>query len=487
MYLGIDIGTSAVKSLLVDPDQNPIARSEAPVATDRPQSMWSEQDPQSWLEAVEAALLDIRASAPKAYSAVRAIGLSGQMHSALAIDATDRPIRPAILWNDGRAHKECETLTTAVPGLPRDTGVIAMPGFSAPKFLWLKEHEPEAFRRIASVLMAKDYVRLWLTGEKATDMADAAGALFLDEASRDWHAQIIQACGLSEKHLPRLLEGTGNSGTLRPDIAQRLGLRSSVIVAAGGGDAAVGAVGVGAVNAGDGFIALGTSSQFLVVQDSYTPSPENLLHTFAHCIPGKWYQMAAMLNGASCLAWAAGLLGEADIGALLARVEQSYDRPGLLLFLPYLAGERTPHNDPYARAVFFGLEPGTSPEDLVRAVLEGVVYSLMDGRACLSDTGTICDRPAIIGGGAKRRFWARMIASALDIPIARYRGAELGPAFGAARLARIADTGEAVSDICTTPEVLEIIDPEPRWTSVYQEGHARFRALYRCVAEEFRT
>lgn len=487
MYLGIDIGTSAVKSLLVDPEQRAVAQSEAPVSTVRPHPLWSEQDPESWLIAVERSLTDIRAQAPEPYAAVRAIGLSGQMHSALAIDAEDKPIRPAILWNDGRAFRECDRLSEAVPGLARDAGVIAMPGFSAPKFLWWKDHEPETFDEIATILMAKDYVRLWLTGEKATDMADAAGALLLDESCRAWHPEIAEACGLHTDNLPRLLEGTENSGTLRPRIANRLGMKASVIVAGGGGDAAVGAVGIGAINDGDGFISLGTSGQFFVVQDSYSPSPENLLHTFAHCLPERWFQMAAMLNGASCLSWVAGILGETDIGDLLGRVEQMYAGAGRLLFLPYLAGERTPHNNPHARGVFFGLESDTSRDDMALSVLEGVVYSLMDAQACLSAAGTVCANPGIIGGGAKSRFWTRMIATALNLPITRYRGAELGPAFGAARLARLADSGEAVPDVCLTPEVLEVVDPDPRWTASYQERHARFRALYAAVAGEFET
>jgi xylulokinase len=486
MYLGIDIGTSAVKALLVNSDQHAIAQSEVPVPTDRPKPLWSEQDPQIWLDAVERLLADIRTEQPKSYAAIRAIGLSGQMHSAFAVDADDKPIGPAILWNDGRAYRECALLSESVPGLARDTGVIAMPGFAAPKFLWLKNHDPESFDRIATILMAKDYVRLWLTGEKVTDMADAAGALLLDEASRDWHIGTVDACGLDAGKLPRLIEGTEPSGTLRPQIAQRLGLNSSVVVAGGGGDAAVGAVGIGAVDGSDGFISLGTSGQFLVVQDAYSPSPENLLHTFAHCIPERWYQMAAMLNGASCLAWIAETLGEADIGALLAQVERDYDGPGRLLFLPYLAGERTPHNNPHARAVFFGLDADTSRHDLVLSVLEGVVFSLMDARDCLSAAGTEYSNLGIIGGGAKSRFWTRLIATALGLPITRYRGAEQGPAFGAARLARIAHTDETVADVCRPLEVEEIIEPDPRFVSEYGQNHKRFQALYQAVANEFR-
>ena len=478
IFLGIDIGTSAVKAVLVDERQRVLAEGAAPLRVDTPRPGWSEQDPASWWRATEMAVAAVRASAPSAFAATEAIGLSGQMHGAVALDAEDRPIRPAILWNDGRAVAECAELEAAVPGLPRIAGIAAMPGFTAPKIAWLRRHEPQTFARIAHVLLAKDLVRLHLTGEHATDMADAAGTLLLDEAARDWSDAILAAAGLSRGHVPRLLEGTAASGTVRPAVAAAWGLSCAVPVAAGTGDAAAGAVGLGAVGEGDGFLSLGTSAQIFLTRDRYEPKPETLIHAFAHALPGRWFEMAALLNGGGCLDWAARLLGIGDIGACLDRLEAEFHGPSPVLFLPYLAGERTPLNDADARGVFAHLEYATSRETIVQAVLEGVVFALMDGQLAFGK-GLGGVPLAIAGGGARSRLWTRLIASGLDRPLLRVVGADKGPAFGAARLARLAFTGETPEDACRKPEVIETVEPDPALTGAYRERFENFRALYR--------
>lgn len=291
--------------------------------------------------------------------------------------------------------------------------------------------------------------------------------------------------------MPRLVEGNAPAGLLRHEVALAWGLDATrpggIVVAGGAGDAAAGALGIGAVRDGDAFLSVGTSAQVFVTTNAYRPSPHTLVHAFAHALPGTWFQMAALLNGASCLDWAAGLLGETDIGSLLARVEAAFRGPRRLLFLPYLAGERTPHDDPHARGVLFGLTPDTGPAETVQAVLEGVAFSLRDGLDCLRAAGTRVDRAAIVGGGAASPFWTRLIAAVLGIPVTRYAGGETGPAFGATRLARMAATGEPAEDICVKPAVLETVEPDPRLTGSYDAGLIRFRRLYRALREEFRA
>ncbi|SEQ01680.1 xylulokinase [Faunimonas pinastri] len=484
-FLGIDIGTSGVKTVLVDGDENVLAEAEIALTVERPHPLWSEQDPESWWEAVCATLQSIRAATPVGLLAVEAIGLSGQMHAAVLLGAGHEVLRPAILWNDGRSQAECAELESAVPDLGTIAGVKAMPGFTAPKLIWLKRHEPEVFARVAHVVLPKDFIRLRLTGELATDMCDAAGTLLLDEARRDWSDKLVAASGLSRETLPRLCEGPEVTGTLSPEVARHWGFSNSVPVVAGAGDAAAGAIGIGAVSEGDAFISLGTSAQYFLVTESYRPRPENLLHTFAHGLPGRWFQMAALLNGASCLAFAARLVGESDIGRLMGRLEAIVPPATDLLFLPYLSGERTPHNDPHARGVFFGLTGATTPEELIVSVLQGVAYSLRDAQECLAEAGSSPGQIAVIGGGARSDLWMQILADVLDRPVLRYRGGAKGPAFGAARLARLARTGERIEEVCRRPAVESMLQPRADRLNFHHVQFSRFKSLYRALKPEF--
>jgi xylulokinase len=483
-FLGIDVGTSAVKALIVDERQSTLAEADVALQVSRPHNLWSEQDPESWWQAVQSAVEQLRAQAPAALADVRGIGLSGQMHGAVLLDGAKRPLRPAILWNDGRSFREAEELGARHPALSRAMGVIPMPGFTAPKLVWLARHEPEAFRAVRKVILPKDYIRLKLTGLCVTDMSDAAGTWWLDEASRSWSDEALAATGLSRAQMPDLVEGSQSSGTVRAEIARLWGLRDGVVVAGGAGDAAAGAVGLGAIEDGAAFISLGTSGQLFVTTRDFSPAPEAVVHSFCHAVPGRWFQMAAMLNGASCLAWAAGLL-KADIAELLRETEAAYRAPAQVLFLPYLAGERTPHNDPYARGVFFGLSPETRQTDVVQAVLEGVAFSFADAKQCLERAGTPLTHAAMIGGGSRSVFWTRIFASVLDVPLVRFAGSDKGPAFGAARLARLAATGEPPEAVCTAPSVLETIEPDPRLVELYGPRIEAFRSLYRVLKPEF--
>ncbi len=485
MFLGLDAGTSAVKALLVDDRQAVVAQASRGYPTSRPEPGWSEQDPADWIAAVEAAILALRAERPEALAAVRAIGLSGQMHSGVLLDRDHRVLRPAMLWNDSRGRQECASLAAAVPGLATITGVQPMPGFTAAKLLWVRAHQPEVFGRIAHLLLAKDYLRLHLTGELASDMSDAAGTQLFDQAARRWSPEVLAAVGLGIAAMPHLYEGTEVSGGLRPDVAARLGLPPGIPVAAGGGDGGTGAVGVGCTETGEGFISLGTAAVYVVAADRYAPRPETMLHDFAHAIPGRWFQMAGMLNGASALSSMLATLGEADIEAVLETVEAAYRGPSRLLFLPYLTGERTPHNNPDARGVLFGLDAATSKADVVQAVLEGVGFSLRDAVACLEAADSACMAPGFIGGGARSRFWARIIADTTGLTLRRYRGGDFGPALGAARLAIIAATGAPVAEVCVPPPVEEEIAPDPARFDAYAPRYHKYRELYRAVAPLF--
>lgn len=484
MIIGLDIGTSAVKAVLVDESQSVRASASVPLATSRPRPLWSEQDPDDWWRASRDALAVLRAAEPALFTGAQAIGLSGQMHAATLLDAEGRALRPAILWNDGRSHGEASALRRDHPHLGRVTGVPAMAGFTGPKLLWLARHEPAILARTRRVLCAKDVVRLRLTGEALTDPSDAAGTWWLDEARRGWSAEAVAACGVPEALLPAIVEGSAVAGHLSPGIAAELGLRPGIPVAGGAGDAAAGAVGLGAVEDGDAFVSLGTSAQLFVTRSRYEPAPERMVHAFCHPLPGRWSQIAALLNGASCLAFAERLFAT-DVATLLAEAEAAFRGPGDVLFLPYLTGERTPHDDPHARGVLFGFGAETPRECVVQAILEGVAFSFADALDALAAAGTTVTRAGMVGGGARNAFWARIIASVMGVQLMRYKGAETGPAFGAARLARLAVTGEAASAVCTPPEILDIVDPDPALHERYLPRITAFRALYGAVRQQF--
>jgi xylulokinase len=484
-FLGIDLGTSALKAVLVDGTERVLAETAVRLGTSSPRPGWSEQDPRDWWTALTAAVEELRRADADAFARVRALGLSGQMHGAVLVDRAGDPVRPAILWNDSRATRESADLQESVPDLPRIAGIVAMPGFTAPKLLWLRRHEPEAVAQTWKVLSPKDYLRLRLTGTARTDMSDAAGTLWLDEAARDWSAPILAASGLERRHMPDLVEGTARAGELSPAIRSEWGIDGPVVVAGGAGDAAAAAVGIGAVEEDNAFVSLGTSAQYFVTDAAYRPQPESLLHAFAHALPGRWFRMAALLNGASCLQWLAGILCERDIAALLARTEAAFRGPSRVMFLPYLSGERTPHNDPHARGVFTGLDHAAGAADLVQAVLEGVAFSLREAQDCLAAAGLRAGPVAAVGGGARSRLWMQLLAHCLDRPVVRYVGGAAGPAIGAARLARMALTGEPPAEVCGKPAVLDVLEPDAALAAAYAERFEAFTALYRSLTPEF--
>ncbi|WP_260598176.1 xylulokinase [Sphingomonas endolithica] len=474
MFLGIDIGTSGVKAVVLDEAGGVAGQGVAALTVQRPHPSWSEQDPEAWWRATIAA---VQAIDPGVRRAVRGIGLAGQMHGATLLDADDRPLRPAILWNDGRSFAECAALEQAVPDLRAIAGNIAMPGFTAPKLLWVRAHEPEIFAQVATVLLPKDYVRLRMTGDKASDLSDSAGTLWLDVGARRWSDVLLGACGLTQAQMPKLFEGSEITGTLSADIAELWGM-PQVPVAAGGGDNAAGAIGVGVVRDGDALLSLGTSGVIFVATDDFRPNPARAVHAFCHALPGMWHQMSVHLSAASCIDWVARITGATGAADLFARAEAAGPASGPELFLPYLSGERTPHNDADVRGAFLNLDNDTDAGRLAEAVLEGVAFALADGLDVLREAGTVVDRLSVIGGGARSSYWGRVIAAAMEVELVYLQGGEVGPALGAARLAQLAvDRGDPTT-VCVAPPVSHTVSPDPALISALAAKKAAFRQAY---------
>lgn len=473
MHIGIDLGTSGVKAVLTGEDGGLVGQASAPLSVATPQPLWSEQHPADWWDATCRAMADLARAHD--LSGVRGIGLAGQMHGAVLLDRAGHVLRPAILWNDGRSAAECLALEAGEPRSRAITGNLAMPGFTAPKLLWVRKHEPALFAQIATVLLPKDWLRHELTGELASDMSDASGTLWLDTAARRWSPAMLAACDLDEPQMPRLLEGTQASGRLTPGAARALGLPAGIPVAGGGGDNAAGALGIGCVNPGDALLSLGTSGVIFVSDPGHLADPERTVHAFCHCVPQTWHRMSVILSAAASLAWLARLLG-ADETSLLREAEGASAQERLV-FLPYLSGERTPHNDAAAAGVFFGLSGETGRASLTRAVLEGVAFALADGLEALEARGGPIPELTAIGGGARSPFWLRLLSSALERPLHTVAGSEVGPALGAARLARVAAGDADLAEASARPPVTARYAPEP----ALADGLARRRAIYRSL------
>jgi xylulokinase len=476
MYIGLDLGTSGLKGILIGSDQAVLAEATAPLTVSRPHEGWSEQAPSDWITAAETVFDKLAA---KGLGDVRGIGLSGHMHGATLLDAGDEVLRPCVLWNDTRSHHEAALLDTD-PKFRALTGNIVFPGFTAPKLAWVRTHEPGLWDRVAKVLLPKDYLRLWLTGDHVGEMSDAAGTSWLDTGKRDWSDDLLAATGLSRSHMPRLVEGSQVSGTLRAALASRWGLPKGVVVAGGGGDNAASGVGVGVVRAGEAFVSLGTSGVLFAANDGYQPDPATAVHTFCHALPDTWHQMGVILAATDALNWYARLIGT-DAARLTGELGD-LQAPGKTIFLPYLGGERTPLNSASVRGAFTGLEHATDRQAATRAVLEGVTYAIRDSRDALAATGTRLEHLLAVGGGSRSDYWLRLIATALDCPVHLPVAGDFGGAFGAARLAIMAAT-EAGAEIASLPQIARTIEPDPSLTDAFDAGHARFRAAQTAIKD----
>ncbi|MGO7155316.1 xylulokinase [Rhizobium leguminosarum] len=479
MYLGLDLGTSGVKAMLIDGDQKIVGSANGSLDVSRPHSGWSEQEPAHWVRATEEAVAGLKAKHPKELAAVKGIGLSGQMHGATLIDATDKVLRPCILWNDTRSYVEAAALD-ADPRFRALTGNIVFPGFTAPKLAWIEKHEPDVFGKIAKVLLPKDYLRLWLTGEYISEMSDSAGTSWLDTGKRAWSSELLAATKLSEEQMPALVEGTEQAGKLRSELAAQWGISGDVVVAGGAGDNAASACGMGTVSDGAAFVSLGTSGVLFAANASYLPKPESAVHAFCHALPNTWHQMGVILSATDALNWHSGVTGK-SAADLTGELGETLKAPTGVTFLPYLSGERTPHNDAVIRGAFIGLEHESSRVVLTQAVLEGVAFAIRDNLEALRSAGTGISRVTAIGGGSRSRYWLASIATALGVPVDLPADGDFGAAFGAARLGLIAATGADPIAVCTPPVTAGTIEPVAALSGAYEDAYKRYRALYPAI------
>jgi xylulokinase len=479
MYLGLDLGTSGVKALLIDGDQTVVGSATGELDVSRPHSGWSEQDPADWIAATDAAIGKLRRTHSAALSAVRGIGLSGQMHGATLLDRASDVLRPCILWNDTRSHAEAAALDRD-PRFREITGNIVFPGFTAPKLAWVRANEPDVFDRVAKVLLPKDYLRFWLTGEFISEMSDSAGTAWLDVGRRAWSPDLLDATDLGVDHMPALVEGTEPAGTLKADLAARWGMGRGVVVAGGAGDNAASACGMGTVRPGSAFVSLGTSGVLFAANDAYLPNPASAVHTFCHALPRSWHQMGVILSATDSLNWLEDVTGR-SAADLTGELGDDLRDPGAVTFLPYLSGERTPHNDAAIRGAFVGLAHRSDRAALTQAVLEGVAFAIRDNLEALREAGTTLDRVTAIGGGSRSRYWLKAMATALGIPVDLPADGDFGAAFGAARLGLIAAEGADPVSVCTVPATAETIDPDPQLAGAYAQAYQRFRALYPAI------
>lgn len=483
MYIGIDLGTSGVKVILMDEKQTIITSQTEAIPISRPKPLWSEQSPADWWQATDKAMLSLKANHD--LSAVKAIGLSGQVHGATLVDKEGKVLRPAILWNDGRCVQECIELEQLVSNSRQITGNLMMPGFTAPKLKWLSKHEPTLFAQVDKVLLPKDYLRYCMTNVFATDMSDAAGTMWLDVAKRDWSDALLNACHLTRHHMPKLYEGCEITGTVQEDIAKRWGI-GCIPVIAGGGDNAAGAVGVGLSQSGQAMLSLGTSGVYFVVTDQFLSKPEQAVHSFCHALPERWHLMSVMLSASSCLDWACKILNIHDVGQLLTLVETSQKPQVPIYFLPYLSGERTPHNNANAKGVFFNMTMAHTQVDLARAVLEGVSFALADCMDILHSTGVTPTQILLIGGGAQNAYWCQLLSNISGQTLTFCEGGNVGPALGAAKLAQLAcHPALSIGDIVTQPKVIRQFVTDKTQYQQYQSQRQFFNRLYQQIESLF--
>ncbi len=480
MFLGIDLGTSSLKVVLLDNEENLLDSATVPLTVQHPQPGFSEQDPEAWWLALQQAMLQLKSRQAPALLQLRAIGFSGQMHGATLLDEHGRVLRPCILWNDGRSADECRWLEQRADFIGI-TGNRVMAGFTAPKLLWVQRHEPAIFAKTAHILLPKDYLRYRMSGDFASDMSDSAGTLWLDTARRAWSEELLVACNLTTSQMPALYEGNQITGTLYDSLADAWDLPRGTPLVAGAGDNAASAIGLGVIKAGDGFVSLGTSGVIFVAADQHYANPAQAVHSFCHALPGRWHQMAVTLSAASSLSWFASITSISE--AQLAQEAEQHEA-GDVLFAPYLSGERTPWNAPHVRGAFFGLSSDSQRGHLARAVLEGVAFSLADGYRALQQAGCAPAQMIATGGGARSHFWLQLIADLTQCRIIVPTYADVGAAFGAARLARLALEPGALQHLMAhhIPATAAIIRPQSQ--PALQARYLRYQQYTRWLCQQ---
>ena len=487
LYIGVDLGTSAMKLLLVAADGEILKTVSREYPLEFPKPGWSQQAPEDWVKALFDGMPELISGIDP--SDVKGIGVAGQMHGLVVLDENDRVIRPAILWNDGRTAEEVDYLNNAIgrDKLSAMTANIAFAGFTAPKILWMRKHEPELFARIKKIMLPKDYINYILTGVHSCDYSDASGMLLLDVENKRWSREMLDICGVTEAQMPALYESYDTVGTLLPDVAARLGLSPDVKVVAGAGDNAAAAIGTGVVNGGDCNISLGTSGTVFIASDSFGVDSTNALHSFAHA-SGGYHLMGCMLSAASCNKWfVSDILGKTDYRAGEDAVTDEMLGENRVFFLPYLMGERSPINDTDARGTFIGMSMDTTRADMVQAVLEGVAFAIRDSVEVARGLGIEISRSKICGGGAKSPLWKRIIANVLNVTL-EVPVTEQGPGMGGAMLAMVA-CGEfaSVSEACEKlVRVSSTVEPEPALCEKYQDRYEKFKKIYPSVRTLFK-
>ena len=485
MYLGLDFGTSSVKGVLIDAKQKIVATASAPLKVSRPQPGWSEQNPEDWWKACNIVVKTLGKMKPKAIAAVEGIGLSGQQHGATLLGKDGKVLRPCILWNDARSFKECEDIEAREPKARAISGNIPLAGFTAPKLVWVKKHEPKTFAQVAKVLLPKDYIRLRMTGEYASDMSDSSGTYWLDVARRDWSEKLLAATDMSLDQMPKLYEGTDATGRLTPAVARAWGMPRRPVVAGGGGDNAAAACGIGAVTDNSALVSIGTSGVMFVSNDTFRPNAGRAVHAFCHAVPGTWHQMGVILSAAGSLEWLAGVLG-VPAPKLTGALGSKLLGPSPALMLPYLSGERTPVADAQVRGLIMGLGHESDHKALTHAALDAVAFAFRDSLEALKDAGTEVKRVTAVGGGSKSELWLKIIATVLGVPVDLPAAGDVGGAFGAARLGLIAATGADFRKVLTAPKTARTIKPEAKARDAYEEHYRRYVKIYPAIKEIYR-
>ncbi len=484
LYIGVDLGTSAVKLLLMDGDGkiHKIVSKEYPLYF--PHAGWSEQKPEDWFTQAMEGIKELVSECDR--SQVAGISFGGQMHGLVALDKEDRVIRPAILWNDGRTGAETDYLNQEIgkDKLSRYTANIAFAGFTAPKLLWMKKHEPQNFDRISKIMLPKDYLAYCLSGSFCTDVSDASGMLLMDVKNRRWSEEMLKICGITKEQLPKLYESYEVVGVLKPEVARKLGLSAKVKVIAGAGDNAAAAVGTGTVGDGMCNISLGTSGTIFISSKSFGVDENNALHSFAHA-DGHYHLMGCMLSAASCNKWwSEEILKTKDFGAEQAKIAKLGENQ--VFYLPYLMGERSPHNNPDARAMFIGMSMDTAREDMTQAVLEGVNFGLRDSLEVAKSLGLQIERTKICGGGAKSSLWKKILANIMNLKVDVIESEE-GPALGGAMLAAVGckEYPDVETIAGKVVKVVDTVEPEPELVAKYEERYRKFKKIYPAVKELF--
>ena len=482
MYIGIDLGTSGVKTILIDYNQDILATAHSPLTVQSPQDGFNEQDPNSWIKATEICLAELKKQKSKEFSNTISIGISGHMHGATIIDDQGKVIRPCILWNDTRAFKECEEFENQDFDVRNISGNIAMPGFTAPKINWLIKNESENFKKISKVLLPKDYLRYYLTGEFFSDMSDASGTLWMDIKNRQWSEQLLEISNLNINHMPKLVEGNQEAGMLSSKLKEKFNFNKNVIVVGGAGDNAASASGLGVVEENQSFISLGTSGVFFTPSSNFLMNTKDAVHSFCHCLPNKWHLMSVMLSASNCLDWICALTGNTIADTLKNIENYSSNLENIInapYFLPYLSGERTPHNDPHARGSFHYLKTTTDKFAMQYAVLEGISFGIFDGFNSIQSVNQKFDDIFVVGGGSKSSYWLNFLSSVLNRKLSICEQSEFGAALGVARLAMFADKQiEDKNSIIKKINIKESFIPSEKNISSLEKRYLIWKELY---------